>query len=156
MNSVTRTFPILDQWKLEECSSFACIACLIRMRPELDPYKIIEEMRPDFPKLMTIVASLRWLMKRWYIKNYTRYRYNPLTVRNTPVVARIYRVNWIETGKHPYKLIIGEKNANAHYVCITDKGTVVNSWGKEWGDNWYFYFNEEQIGYFSFIFRMNV
>jgi hypothetical protein len=92
----------------------------MRMK-DIDVDKIIEEARPDFGKMMTHKQAGLWLKKRGYIRDIVPFRYNPLLLPQIPLVARIYRVDWANTRKTPYKLVIGEKNKNAHYVCITDK-----------------------------------
>lgn len=144
---------ILNQWREWECAFFAVLACLMRMK-EIDVDKIIEEARPDFNKMMTIKMVANWMKKKWYVKDIVPYRYNPVLLPNIPLIARIYRVDWINTNKEPYKLVIGEKNTNAHYVCITDKWTCVNSWWESWWDNGYFYFDKSQLPAFSFIHRI--
>jgi hypothetical protein len=39
-------------------------------------------------------------------------------------------------------------------VCITDKGTCVNSWGEDFWDKGYFYFTEKELPMMSFISRL--
>jgi hypothetical protein len=144
---------ILNQWQEWECAFFSILWALMRIK-QIDHTKIIEEARPDFNKMMTIKMAWKWFIKHWYIKDIVPYRYNPLLLPQIPLIARIYRVDWKNTNKTPFKLVIGEKNANAHYVCITDKWTCVNSWWENWWDKGYFYFDPVQISAFSFIHRI--
>lgn len=144
---------ILDQWQEWECAFFAVLGCLMRMK-EVDVDKIIEEARPDFHKMLSHKSAAKWLKDRGYIKDMVSYRYNPLTLPKIPLIARIYRVDWVNTRKPPYKLTMGQNNKNAHYVCITDKWTCVNSWGEGFGNKWYFYFDDTQLWAFSFISRL--
>lgn len=144
---------ILDQGSLPECAIYATLNCLERMKPWVDILQILEEMRPQFKRIMTHVGALEWLKKRWYIKDHKPYRYNPLTIEKTPVIARLYDVNWKKTWQHPYKIIPGE-NTFAHYICIIGKWVAENSWGEEWGDEGLFYFSEDQLLMFSMIRRI--
>ena len=144
---------ILNQKAEKECAFFAILWALMRMK-NVDHEKIIEEARPDFNKMMTIKMAWKWFKKKWYIKDIVPYRYNSLTLPQIPLIARIYRVDWKNTNKPPFRLVIGEKNANAHYVCISDKYMCVNSWWEEWWDKWYFHIDPSQISTFSFIHRI--
>jgi len=146
---------ILDQWSLPECSIYATLNCLERMKPWIDIYAILEEMRPDFKKIMSHTAALRWLKRKWYIKDYKEYRYNSLLIEKIPVIARVFDIDWQKTGQSPYMMTPG-KNTFAHYVCIIGKWIAENSWGEDWWDDWLFYFRDEHIPYFSMITRIIV
>lgn len=145
---------ILDQGSLPECSIYATLNCLERMNPSLDILKILEEMRPQFKRIMSHVAALEWLKKKWYIKDHVPYRYNPTLIEKIPVIARLYRIDWRKTGQHPYKLVKWADNPNAHYICIIGKWIAENSWWEEWWDNGLFYFDEDQVKMFSMIRRI--
>ena len=147
---------ILNQLVDAECAIFATLNCLEIMKPDLDILKILEEMKPDFDKILTHRMALNWLKKRWYIRDYQSYRYNPLTVSKTPVIARIYNVDWWRTNSPPYRLVPWPDNKNAHYVCIVGKGKAENSWWEQWWDKGYFYFTPDQLSHFSFITRIIV
>ena len=144
---------ILNQWQEWECAIYATLNCLEIMKPWIDINKILEEIRPDFNKIMTHIAALKWLQKRGYIKSFRNFRYNPLLAHKTPVIARIYGVDWQKTKQPPYK-IIDWVNKFAHYVCIVGEGKAENSWWDRWWDKWYFYFDKEQANKFSAIQRI--
>lgn len=144
---------ILNQWSLPECSSFSVISALMRMK-NIDSDKLIQEMTPDFWRLITTMQVWQWMKKHWYIKYFVPYRYSKLLLPRIPLVARVYNVDWEATNKPPFKLVAWPANKNAHYVCITDKWTCVNSWWEEWGDKWYFYFDDSQLSHFSMIRRI--
>lgn len=146
-------YPILDQWQEGECAFFAVLACLMRMKP-VDHEKILEEVKPDLAKIMTIKQAGAWLKRKGYIRNFVPFRYSPPLLPQIPLVARIYRVDWWKTRLAPYDLVSGENNANAHYVCITDEWVCVNSWWEKFADHGYFYFSKDQLSSFSFIHRI--
>lgn len=146
-------YPILDQWLEWECAAYAVVACLMRMK-QLDGQKLIEEMRPDFNKMLTSKSVWLWLRKKWYIKDIVAYRYNPLTIEKIPLIVRLFGVDWSKTRNPPYKLTMGGINKNAHYVAVVWKWKIVNSWWEEFGDKWYFYFDEEQKKNFWNVLRL--
>lgn len=145
---------ILNQWKEWECASYAMVNCLWAMRPWIDENKIIEEMRPDFGKILTHMQAGLWLKKRGYIKDVKPYRYNPLLVSKIPVVARLFGVDWEKTRVSPYKLTMWWKWKSAHYVAIIWKGKCENSWWEAFWDKGFFYFDEGQEKEFGSIVRI--
>ena len=148
-------YPILDQKIDAECGAYALVWALMRMK-NIDPLKVIEEMRPDFNKMVTIQQGANWLAKKGYIKKITPYRYNPLTIEKTPIVVRLFGVDWQSTMKPPYKLTMGWKSTFAHYVCVCGKWKIVNSWGEQFWDKGYFYFDDDQVKNFGMIHRINI
>lgn len=146
-------YPILNQWQEWECASYALVNCLIRMK-DIDPFKILEEMRPDFPKILTHKQAWAWLIKKWYIRDLVSYRYNPLLIDKIPVIVRLNGVDWAKTRIAPYHLTMGLKTTFAHYVCVCGKWKIVNSWGESFGDKWYFYFWEDQVKEFWMVSRI--
>jgi hypothetical protein len=152
--TTNKNYKILDQWQEGECAIYALVAALMRMKDWVDGEAIIEEARPFFNQMISHKMAARWLMRRGYIKDIVPFRYNPLLLPQIPLIARLYSVDWVSTRKNPYRLTRGAKKGNAHYVCITDKGTCVNSWWEKFWDKWYFYFTEEELPMMSFISRL--
>lgn len=144
---------ILDQGTEWECACYATLNCLELMKPWIDIKKILEEMRPDFNKILTHIQAWKWLKEHGYIKDFVPYRYNPLLAHKIPVVARLFGVDWVNTAKPPYNLTMGAQNKNAHYVCVS-KGKIENSWWSDWWDNGFCYFTPEQAKNLSAVRRI--
>lgn len=146
---------ILNQQQNPDCAAYAILAVILKHNPDIDLPKIIEEITTNKASAFTFQMSAKFFRERGYIKGIQACGYSPFLLKKTPIVMRVFNVDWSETGKAPYNLTYRTtKWAAAHYVMCDEHLLGTNSWWPEWGDNGKFHFAQNQIPTFSQIFKV--
>ena len=135
---------LTQQWG--ECAWFSILWALCRMKPDTDHEKISKEIIEESGNSASITSASAWFVRKWYIKWIMPCSYSPFLLKKMPIITSIRNVDWIETGKPPYKLTyLTQKNYASHYLAMVWPNTFVNSWGETFWDKWYFYFDQKQV-----------
>lgn len=134
---------VLNQWQRMTCATFAVMWVLLKYWIQFDLerlssirvpyYNQVEKLFKDeclikqFVKIPTPKLVDLWLKKwEWLITSTSRWNFN-----NPPNIT----FNW----------------TSAHFFIICedlwDRWKCLNSWWKEWGDEWYFYINKSDFKY---------
>ena len=95
---------ILNQKQNPDCAAYALLAVIIKKRPDIDIPKIIEEITNSKASAFTFQMSAKFFRERGYIKGIQACGYSPFLLKKTPIVMRVFNVDWSETGKPPYNL----------------------------------------------------
>lgn len=147
---------ILNQWHNPDCAAYAILAVIIKRRPDIDVSRVIEAITQDSWSALTLGKASLFFKKMWLIKWIEPCRYpSPRSIKNNPIVFRIFNIDWIKTGTSPYNIEYNQipKN-NAHFVMCDQHWIITNSWGDNWGYKWKCYFNKKDICKFSQIYRV--
>ena len=122
--------PILNQWSSGECSGYAILWALIRMKPDID-YKAIEKrlIEEDWNSF-TFFIAYKWFIKEWYIRWVRKVKYSPFLAKRTPIITGVTNTDWKATGSPPYVLKFENRQTlGSHFICIVWPWKVANSWG---------------------------
>lgn len=149
---------ILNQWKWKEweCSGFAILWALARMK-DVDYEKIAHEIIEETWNSASLMNAKAWFIKKWYIKNMTRVAYSPIILIKKPIITSFRGVDWVNTRIAPYKIqFLPWEPKNAHYMAIVAPWKLANSWWRWFWDNWYCYFQKEDLKRCTQFFVINI
>lgn len=145
--------PILDQKWYWACASVAMLGALVRMKPDIDHESILKEVLKDKSAHLTYQRASAWFQARGLIKWIKPVKYSPFLAKKTPILTGVTNADWKLTGSPPYVLKFENRQTlGSHFICIVWANKIVNSWGSEWGDKWYFYFEQKDIRRFKQCF----
>lgn len=139
-----KNYPILDQGNSGDCTGFATLACLIRMKDWVDYKKIAMELIAEKGNELSIRAASNWFIRKKYIKWIRKASYKKSLMKRQPLITSLKNVNWENTNKPPYILNYDDRELVwGHMVCLSN-GVIANShWANRY-DKWYCYYTEEQ------------
>lgn len=137
---------ILDQKQYTACASVSMLGALKRMKPEIDHESLLKEVLADKSSQLTYQRAAAWFVRKWLIKWIRPVTYSPFIAKKMPILTWVVNADWESIGSPPYALKFKDKETIAsHFVHIVEPWKIANSWGSEWGDHWYFYFQQNQI-----------
>lgn len=149
-------YQILNQEKSNDCVGFAILNCLMRMRDmtEKEVNDIAKALISEKWNEVSIRAGAEWFKKRGLIKGYRVASYSKPLLKRQPLIMRVSNANWVETGKSGKLTYGGRDTVGAHWVCVATTGKAVNQYTKNWWDNWYFRFTDEQADNIALFYTL--
>ena len=141
-----KTIMILNQGNIWACASVSMLGALKRMKPEIDHESLLKEVLADKSCHFTYQRASAWFVRKWLIKWIRRCTYSPFLLKKQPILTGLVNVDWKLTGSSPYALKFEDREIlGSHFVHIVELWKIANSYGSEWGDHWYFYFEQSQV-----------
>lgn len=136
---------ILQQWNIGWCAVVSMLGALKRMKPEIDEKALLEEVLKDKSSHLTYQRAIWFFQKKGLAKWIRPVKYSPFLAKKQPILTGIVGADWVTTAK-THKLAFKDDWAtNSHFVHICAPWVMANSWGAEWWDKWYFYFDQSQV-----------
>ena len=134
---------ILNQGNKRNCGIWAVCAILIHNNVVFDIEKITNNFAPYINKIEKLFVASGLIDKF-------------ITI-NTPTVVDMWLKKWeyllTSTSRgnfsNPPNITFDWKTQHFFIICedLWNRWKCQNSWGKEWGDNWYFYINKSDFNY---------
>ncbi len=152
---------IFNQWTKGQCEGYAFLAALEILDPSLDFKKIDAELQ-EIGNLAYPGKAGQWFKEKGYIDNYypvKKLQVKALINRHVPLITGSRFWDFSKVVPPVFRLTFDRSNEmqQHEYVIVNTSGRDLvcqNSWGEEWGDDWYFRVSKDDYRFLDTPFRI--